>query len=426
MRYIYDFPDRAARQKDGAPRWRCAAVLLAALLITGCRHPLPAEPQPSSVHAGVAEESSLQESPENGDRPESPAPQETSENGNLTEDAVFLSGSAPSSTVLPLPETPREFDLASVPAFDGTAWADVNGDVPFFTEEEMEAAGRLAAEGSMAGSETVHRYQVFGPLDGLGRCIGACALAGPETLPQEGRGNISSVKPTGWHTVRYDIVENGYLYNRCHLIGFQLTGENANEQNLITGTRFMNTEGMLPYEDSVLAYIRGTGKHVLYRVTPVFEGENLLAAGVLMEARSVEDPLVQFCAFCYNVQPGIEIEYASGESREREDPAAEAAGTAGDAASGGNVSSPADPAGETAVSGGDDAPADRVRNAPSFGGKEADNSEWTYVVNVRSGIFHRPECDSVEKISSKNRQDFDGSREELIDAGYRPCKSCRP
>lgn len=387
-----------------------AAVLLAAFLFTGCRHPLQAEPQAASAQPAAAAGTTLQEKPESGDLPESASLQEKPESGDLPEDATLLSANAHWTAALPLPETPREFDLASVPAFSGTAWADVNGDVPFFTEEEMEEAGRLAAENSRALSGPPHRVQVFGPLDRLGRCTGACALTGPETLPQEGRGNISSIKPTGWHTVRYEAVESGYLYNRCHLIGFQLTGENANEQNLITGTRFMNTEGMLPYEESVLAYIRGTGKHVLYRVTPVFEGENLLASGVLMEARSVEDPLVQFCAFCYNVQPGIEIEYASGESREREDSAAAAEDMAGVPDSGGGAS----------------APADLVRSEPSLGEEKGENSEGTYVVNVRSGIFHRPECDSVEKIRSKNRQDFAGSRQELIEAGYQPCKNCRP
>ena len=237
------------------------------------------------------------------------------------------------------PGIPDAFELAAVSPFSGTVWADVNGDVPFFEETEMEAARRMvtvlsqgpAAQTADPAADDTADYaadktadaeerqkseacQAYGDLDELGRCTGACALVGPETLPREERGNIGMIKPTGWHTVKYDGIEGNYLYNRCHLIGFQLTGQDANEKNLITGTRYLNVEGMLPYEDSVLAYVTGTGNHVLYRVTPVFQKDNLLADGVLMEARSVEDPLVQFCAFCYNVQPGITIDYETGES----------------------------------------------------------------------------------------------------------------
>lgn len=186
-----------------------------------------------------------------------------------------------------------------LPAYSGQPYADINGDVPFFTEEEMT-------------SEAFHEYW---PLDALGRCTGAYACVGPETLPKQKRGDISSVKPTGWHTDRYDDIDGEMLYNRCHLIGHMLTGQDANERNLITGTRHMNTEGMLPFEESVVMYVEGTGHHVMYRVRPYFEGDNLVCTGVLMEAKSVEDPLVQFCAFCYNVQPGFEIDYATGDNR---------------------------------------------------------------------------------------------------------------
>ena len=186
-----------------------------------------------------------------------------------------------------------------LPPYSGQPYADIGGDVPFFTEEEMT-------------SEAFHEYW---PLDALGRCTGAYACVGPETLPKQKRGDISSVKPTGWHTDRYDDIDGEMLFNRCHLIGHMLTGQDANERNLVTGTRYMNTEGMLPFEESVLMYIEGTGHHVMYRVRPYFEGDNLVCTGVLMEAKSVEDPLVQFCAFCYNVQPGFEIDYATGDNR---------------------------------------------------------------------------------------------------------------
>lgn len=276
---------------------------------------------------------------------------------------------------LPRVGLPAGFDREAVPVYSGSAWADVNDDVPFFSTEEMDAALRLIEAGGI--------FQQYGELDGIGRCTGACALAGPETLPRKERGSIDLVKPTGWHTVKYDGVDGKYLYNRCHLIGFQLTGQNANEKNLITGTRFMNIEGMLPYEDSVQAYIKGTGKHVLYRVTPVFFEENLLADGVLMEARSVEDPLVQFCAFCFNVQPGISIDYATGES---------------------------EGAAFTEKKDSGDIP----------------EKQWDYIVNVRTGIFHIPSCDVVKKISRKNRQGFSGTPEELTVMGYKPCGRCIP
>lgn len=188
------------------------------------------------------------------------------------------------------------FTLDMVPPYSGKAYADINGDVPFFTEEEMT-------------SEAFHEYW---PLDDLGRCTGAYACVGPETLPKQKRGDISMVKPTGWNTNRYDDIDGEMLFNRCHLIGHLLTGQDANERNLVTGTRYMNVEGMLPFEESVVMYVEGTGHHVMYRVRPYFDGDDLVCSGVLMEAKSVEDPLVQFCAFCYNVQPGITIDYATG------------------------------------------------------------------------------------------------------------------
>ena len=137
-------------------------------------------------------------------------------------------------------------------------------------------------------------------------------------MPTEERGSIGSVKPSGWQTVKYDFVDGKYLYNRCHLLGYQLTGENANEQNLITGTRYLNVDGMLPFENMVADYVKETDNHVMYRVTPVFDGAELVARGVLMEAYSVEDggDGVEFCVYCYNVQPGVKIDYATGDSEE--------------------------------------------------------------------------------------------------------------
>ena len=172
--------------------------------------------------------------------------------------------------------------LDMIPDYSGQPYADVNDDVPFFRDEEM----------------TTKSFEKYGTFDVLGRCTAATACVGPETMPKEERAErLSEVTPTGWRQARYEGIEKEYLYHRCHLIGFQLTGENANELNLITGTQYMNVEGMLPFENSVAEYVKGTGHHVMYRVTPIFRGEELLCRGVLMEARSVEDPLVQFCVF---------------------------------------------------------------------------------------------------------------------------------
>ena len=190
--------------------------------------------------------------------------------------------------------------LSNIPSFTGSAYVSVNSNVP----------------GLSKGNQTSTYFENYASLDSLGRCGVAFACLGPETMPDEERGAIGSVKPSGWQTVKYDIVDGKYLYNRCHLIGFQLSGENANTRNLITGTRFMNVEGMLPFENMVADYIKETGNHVLYRVTPVFKGSELVARGVQIEAYSVEDEGDGICfnVYCYNNQPGIEIDYATGKS----------------------------------------------------------------------------------------------------------------
>ena len=262
-------------------------------------------------------------------------------------------------------EKDADFDLDSVPEFDGHAWYDVNDDVPFFTEEDMEFEG-----------------QEYWQLDDLGRCTGAMALVGPETLPDEKREDISSVYPTGWKQARYEGIDadaGNWLYNRCHLIGYQLTGQNANENNLITGTRYMNVEGMLPFENSVRQYVEGTGNHVVYRVTPCFKGDELLCRGVLMEARSVEDSLVQFCAFCYNVQPGVSIDYATGDS-----------------------------------------------SGTEYKEPQEETEETAYILNTKTKKVHKPSCDSVTDIKEKNKKNTSKSMDELISEGYTPCNRCRP
>ena len=192
-----------------------------------------------------------------------------------------------------------EFDFSALPPYSGEPYISVCGGDPDFSENEITSVS----------------YEYYSELDALGRCGVCIASVGQDIMPTEKRGSIGQVKPTGWHTVKYDFVDGKYLYNRCHLIGFQLTGENANRRNLITGTRYLNVEGMLPFENMVADYVKETGNHVMYRVTPIFVGDELLARGVHIEAESVEDggDGIMFNVFCYNVQPGVVLDYATGE-----------------------------------------------------------------------------------------------------------------
>ena len=197
--------------------------------------------------------------------------------------------------------TQTSFNLNDIPEFDGkTPYVIINNNEPNFPEEDFNS----------------NSFEKYSELDSLGRCGAAYANVSKDTMPTEARGEISKVKPTGWHTVKYDCVEGKYLYNRCHLIGYQLTAENANKQNLITGTRYLNVDGMLPFENQVAEYVKQENGHVLYRVTPIFEGNNLVANGVQMEAASVEDKgeKVKFNVYAYNVQPNIKIDYSTGNS----------------------------------------------------------------------------------------------------------------
>lgn len=264
-----------------------------------------------------------------------------------------------------------------VPAYSGEPYVEVNDNQPEFTEEEL----------------TTVSYEDYSELDELGRCQLAEACIGQDLMPTEARESISSVKPTGWKNKSYDTVDGGYVYNRCHLIGFQLTGENANEENLITGTRYMNVEGMLPFEDEVAAYIKETDNHVMYRVTPVFEGDDLIASGVQMQAESVEDDGagISFNVYVYNVQPYVVIDYRTGENWEGDEIA--------------------EPEGKWA---------DGTEAEPS------DTKEQMYILNKNTKKFHKPECSGAKKIKAKNKGEYTGSRQTLIDEGYEPCGNCNP
>lgn len=216
-------------------------------------------------------------------------------------------------------------------------------------------------------------------------------------MPTEERGEIGSVKPTGWHTVKYDCVDGKYLYNRCHLIGFQLSGENTNVQNLITGTRYMNVDGMLSFENMVADYVKETNNHVMYRVTPIFNGDNLVADGVLMEAYSVEDQgnSILFNVFCYNAQPGVNIDYATGESSSDE-----------------VVAEP------------DASKQEEINNNKNDGGSSG--GESTYILNTNTRKFHNPNCSSVDQMKDSNKQEYTRNRNDLISQGYDPFKRCNP
>ena len=265
------------------------------------------------------------------------------------------------------PPPSASFTLDALPEYSGQAAVILNENLPNFPEAD----------------KTSTAFEAYSPLDALGRCGPAYANVGRETMPTGERENIGMIRPSGWQIAKYDFVDGKYLYNRCHLLGYQLTGENANERNLVTGTRYLNVQGMLPYENQVADYVKETGNHVLYRVTPIFNGLDLVCSGVEMEGWSVEDEGAGICfhIYAYNVQPGVVIDYQTGESALEEEPPAETVG-------------------------------------------EEDTGD--YVLNVKSRKFHLPDCSGVATMSGDNRQDYTGSRGDLLDMGYEPCGQCKP
>lgn len=255
-----------------------------------------------------------------------------------------------------------DFDLDTIPEYSGEAYVAINGNEPDFAEKDLSTKS----------------YEFYSELDHLGRCGVTVACLGQDLMPTEDRESISHVKPSGWVQGQYDFVDGNSLYNRCHLIGFQLAGENANEKNLITGTRYMNTIGMLPFENMVADYIKETGNHVMYRVTPIYDGDNLVASGVQMEGYSMEDEGegIYFNVYAYNVQPGVEIDYATGEN-------------------------------QAAVT-------------------EETGEIQDFILNTSSKKFHLPDCSGLNQTKEKNKQEYEGTREILLAQGYEPCKSCNP
>ncbi len=302
----------------------------------------------------------------------SPAPESRTTQAETSGQAVASTDSSTAS------QSSESISLDSIPAYSGQPYVEINNNVPDFTDADMQTAS----------------YEDYSELDRLGRCGVANAIVGVDLMPTEERGAIGQIRPSGWHTIKYEGIDGNYLYNRCHLIGYQLSGENANEKNLITGTRYLNVTGMLPFEDEVADYVKQNNAHVRYRVTPIFEGDNLVASGVQMEAKSVEDNGAGVCynIYVYNVQPGVVIDYATGDSRKATDEEA----------------------------------ASQSASTARASGQQSQATEKTYVLNTNTMKYHTPDCSSVADIKENNRQEYTGSAAELQQQGYEPCGRCHP
>lgn len=257
-------------------------------------------------------------------------------------------------------------NVNDIPPFSDLPYVAINNNIPNFTDKD----------------KVTKSYEKYAELDSLGRCGVTMACIGVDIMPTEERGSIGQVKPSGWQTVKYDIVDGKYLYNRCHLIGYQLTGENANRQNLITGTRYLNIEGMLPFENMIADYVKETKNHVIYRVTPIFDGNNLVARGIQLEGYSVEDDGEGICfnVYAYNNQPGILINYANGESK--------------------------------------------LDDGIAFDDVAEQVTTGKFILNTNSKKYHKPDCDSVKTISKANKDEYIGDEKSLVKQGYTGCKNC--
>lgn len=274
--------------------------------------------------------------------------------------------------------------VGSVPKYSGEASITINNNVPKFTKKQLASA---------------KSYQKYGKLDNYGRATSCIACIGKEIMPTTKRGSIGMIKPSGWHLVKYDFVDGKYLYNRCHLIAYELTGVDGKShylaQNLVTGTRYMNIEGQLPYENMTTEYIKSTGNHVLYRSTPIFIGDNLLCSGVHMEAESIEDngKGIKFNVYCYNVQPKVVIDYATGDSHLFSDKSTASSSNSSNSVSNASTSS---------------------------------SGKNIYVINTNTKKFHKPSCASVKQTLAQNKKTVHETRTQLINEGYSPCKRCNP
>jgi DNA-entry nuclease len=346
----------------------------------------------------------------------------------------------------------EKITLNNIPKYSGEAYVELENNIPSFSKSDL----------------TKKAFEKYSELDDKGRCGVAYANVCTDTMPTEERGAIGMIKPSGWQTVKYDCVDGKYLYNRCHLIGYQLTAENANEKNLITGTRYLNVEGMLPFENMVADYVKDTDNHVLYRVTPIFEGDNLVASGVQMEAYSVEDKGKGICfnVYCYNVQPGVDIDYSDGSSKLSDGTISsislnytkyslevgqsktfvvtvspESAKSGVTWYSSNNKVATVNSSGKvTAVKAGTATITAKTSNGlkatckitvkakenTTVANTTSSSKKCTYVLNTNTKKFHLPSCSSVGDMSEKNKKEVTCSRDEVINMGYVPCKRCNP
>ena len=332
-------------------------LTLIALLFSGCGQDISTYSDNTEVTQAVTKSNS--ETKSDSKKPKKKSGKNTSSKKNKSSKRTTKSSKS-------------SFSYKSVPKYKDKPYVAINNNEPFFKKNELKGKS----------------FEKYSKLDYLGRCGVAEASIGTDLMPSEKRGSISQVKPTGWHSVRYNFVDGKSLYNRCHLIGYQLSGENANERNLITGTRYLNVDGMLPFENLTADYIKETGGHVLYRVTPVFSGDNLVASGVQMEAESVEDngDGILFNVYCFNAQPGIAIDYATGDSHQDDSIVADA----------------------------------------SKSTTAAEANVQTYVLNTNTKKFHKESCNSAKSMGASNKKIYTGSRQEIIDMGYEACGVCKP
>ncbi len=368
--------------------WLLAAALSAALSMTACGE-AEADPDGSRevLQASVSEETASDEADEASGEEEA---------GDADAEQPLKQPAEPEELAGQLWDT--DFSLADLEPYTDQAYVAVNDNQPYFSEYDL----------------TGQSFEYYSELDELGRCGTACARIGVDLMPTEKRESISQVKPTGWQNEAYDQVDGKYLYNRCHLIGFQLSGENANEKNLITGTRYLNVDGMLPLENMIADYVKETENHVMYRVTPVFEGDNLVASGVLLEAQSVEDQGedIQFCVYVYNVQPGITIDYATGASSQ--------VGPESEAEPESQPKPDPEPQSQP-----EPQPQEEPQPEPELV-QEPVPQGTEYILNTNTKKFHYPSCVSVGQMKESNKQAYTGSRDEVIAQGYVPCKKCNP
>ena len=354
--------------------------VLVPLFIVGCKNEEPTEQ--TTYHNDITDIAEVETTEiESGTFEEETTLEETSveETTPQTTQSQTIKSSTPKVKVK---YKSKRLKLKDVPKYKvvKAPYVRVNGNKPTFTKKEIKKKS----------------YQKFSKLDSLGRCGVAIASIGRDIMPKSKRTSISSVYPSGWHTYRYSNVAGRYLYNRCHLIGHQLTGQNANAKNLITGTRYMNVDGMLPFEDEVANCVKYQNKHVMYRVRPMYKGKNLVASGVQMEAYSVEDKgrSVSFNVYCYNVQPGIKINYKTGTSK-----------------------------GSGKIYG---SSSKKTYKKKYYNKNVKKSKKGTYIISKNTRKFHYPSCGYVKRIKNSNRIKFKGKRSTLINQGYSPCKGCNP